>query len=29
VRVKVGGAWRDMAKIGRRPCENPDLVRVQ
>ncbi|MEN9938232.1 MAG: hypothetical protein RLZZ387_4811 [Chloroflexota bacterium] len=29
VRVKIGGEWRDIAKIGRRPCDNPDLVRVQ
>lgn len=29
VRVKVAGAWRDIAKIGRRPCDNPDLMRVQ
>ncbi len=28
VRVKVDGAWRDMAKIGRAPCDNPDLERV-
>jgi nicotinate phosphoribosyltransferase len=28
VRVKVHGAWLDMAKIGRRPCDNPDLERV-
>jgi len=25
VRVKVNGSWVDMAKIGRRPCDNPDL----
>ena len=29
VRVRVGGEWRAMSKIGRRACENPDLVRVQ
>jgi nicotinate phosphoribosyltransferase len=29
VRVKVDGAWRDMAKVGRRPCDNPNLERVQ
>jgi len=29
VRVKIGGAWREMAKIGRGPWENPDLRRVQ
>jgi nicotinate phosphoribosyltransferase len=28
VRVKVHGQWIDMAKIGRRPCDNPDLERV-
>ena len=28
VRVKVGGAWHDMAKIGRAPCDNPDLEPV-
>ena len=28
VRVKVHGEWVDMAKIGRRPCDNPDLERV-
>jgi nicotinate phosphoribosyltransferase len=28
VRVKVHGRWVDMAKIGRRPCDNPDLERV-
>jgi nicotinate phosphoribosyltransferase len=25
VRVKIGGAWRDLVKVGRRACENPDL----
>jgi nicotinate phosphoribosyltransferase len=29
VRVKVGGEWRELAKVGRQPCDNPDLVRVQ
>jgi nicotinate phosphoribosyltransferase len=29
VRVKVGGEWRELAKVGRAPCDNPDLVRVQ
>ena len=29
VRVKVGDAWRDVVKIGRRACDNPDLVRIQ
>lgn len=28
VRVKVGGGWRDMAKVGRRPMPNPDLEPV-
>jgi nicotinate phosphoribosyltransferase len=28
VRVKVHGEWIDMAKIGRRPRDNPDLERV-
>ncbi|KPL71222.1 nicotinate phosphoribosyltransferase [Ornatilinea apprima] len=28
VRVKIHGEWVDMAKIGRRPCENPDLERI-
>jgi len=29
VRVKINGAWHDMAKVGREPWENPDLERVQ
>ncbi|HWQ14547.1 MAG TPA: nicotinate phosphoribosyltransferase [Roseiflexaceae bacterium] len=29
VRVKIHGEWYDMAKVGRRPCDNPDLVRIQ
>jgi nicotinate phosphoribosyltransferase len=29
VRVKVLGEWRDLAKIGRRACENPALEPVQ
>ena len=29
VRVLVNGEWRDMAKIGRRACENPEMVLVQ
>ena len=29
VRVFVNGEWRDMAKIGRRACENPEMVLVQ
>ena len=28
VRVKVQGEWVDMAKVGRAPCDNPDLERV-
>lgn len=28
VRVKVNGRWVDMPKVGRRPCDNPDLERV-
>ncbi len=28
VRVKVDGRWHDMAKVGRRPCDNPDLQPV-
>ncbi len=28
VRVKVHGQWVDMAKVGRRPLDNPDLERV-
>ena len=28
VRVKVHGQWMDMAKVGRAPCDNPDLKRV-
>ena len=28
VRVKVRGEWVDMAKVGRQPCENPELERV-
>jgi nicotinate phosphoribosyltransferase len=29
VRVKIKGEWRDMSKIGRRACNNPDLIRIQ
>ena len=29
VRVKAGGAWRDLVKVGRRACENPDLQPVK
>lgn len=28
VRVKLDSEWRDMAKVGRRACDNPDLKRV-
>ncbi len=28
VRVKIDGQWVDMAKVGRRPLDNPDLERV-
>jgi nicotinate phosphoribosyltransferase len=28
VRVKVHGQWVNMAKVGRAPCDNPDLKRV-
>jgi len=28
VRVKVDGVWHDMAKVGRAPCDNPDLEPV-
>jgi nicotinate phosphoribosyltransferase len=28
VRVKVNGEWHDMAKVGRRPCDNPEMERV-
>jgi len=28
VRVKLHGEWVDMAKVGRRPQENPGLERV-
>jgi len=29
VRVKIKGEWHDMSKIGRRACNNPDLMRIQ
>ncbi len=29
VRVKINGQWHDLAKVGRRACDNPDLERVQ
>jgi nicotinate phosphoribosyltransferase len=28
VRVRVGGEWVPMAKVGREPCDNPELERV-
>jgi hypothetical protein len=28
VRVKVGEVWHDVAKVGRRACDNPDLQTV-
>jgi nicotinate phosphoribosyltransferase len=28
VRIKIDGKWIDMAKVGRQPCDNPDLERV-
>ena len=28
VRVKINGKWVDLAKVGRQPCDNPDLKRV-
>jgi nicotinate phosphoribosyltransferase len=28
VRVKLNGDWVDMAKTGRRPCENPELQQI-
>ncbi|HLF02391.1 MAG TPA: nicotinate phosphoribosyltransferase [Anaerolineales bacterium] len=28
VRAKIEGMWRDVAKVGRRACDNPDLERV-
>jgi nicotinate phosphoribosyltransferase len=28
VRVKINGHWVDMAKVGRAPCDNPDLAPV-
>jgi nicotinate phosphoribosyltransferase len=28
VRVEIGGVWYDLAKIGRQPCDNPALERV-
>jgi nicotinate phosphoribosyltransferase len=29
VRARIHGEWRDMVKVGRRACDNPDLVRIQ
>ena len=28
VRVKINGEWVDMAKVGRKACDNPDMMRV-
>ena len=28
VRVKINGTWVDMAKVGRKACDNPDLERI-
>ena len=28
VRVKIDGEWVDMAKVGRKACDNPDLKRI-
>jgi nicotinate phosphoribosyltransferase len=28
VRVHLGGAWHPIAKVGRAPCDNPDLQPV-
>lgn len=28
VKIKIDGQWVDMAKVGRRSCDNPDLLRV-
>ncbi|HKL74915.1 MAG TPA: nicotinate phosphoribosyltransferase, partial [Halanaerobiales bacterium] len=29
VRVKKGGEWIDMSKVGREPCDNEKLVKVK
>lgn len=29
VRVQVHGTWYDLAKVGRQPCDNPDLQSVR
>jgi nicotinate phosphoribosyltransferase len=29
VRVRLADAWRDLVKVGRRACDNPDLQRIQ
>ncbi len=29
VRIKINGEWIDMPKLGRRPCDNPDLERIK
>jgi nicotinate phosphoribosyltransferase len=28
VRIRAGGKWMDMAKVGRAPCDNPEMERV-
>ena len=28
VRVRIAGEWVDMAKVGRRACDNPKMERV-
>jgi nicotinate phosphoribosyltransferase len=28
VRIRIGDRWVDMAKVGRRPCDNPDLEQI-
>ena len=28
VRVKINGNWVNLSKVGRQPCNNPDLKRV-
>lgn len=29
VRVRLGDTWHDLVKVGRRACDNPDLIRIQ
>jgi hypothetical protein len=28
VRIQVGGQWVDMAKVGRAPCDDPEIELV-